>query len=76
MTETGSPGTDSADAVEIRLADGERVTVTGDFGDVEKRLSDAARSGPSRLAWLRRVDDGGTVAVNPAHVVALLPPPT
>ncbi len=73
MTATGSPGQTPAEAVEIRLADGEAVTVGGSFDEIEKRLSDAARSGPSRLAWLQRVGDGATVAVNPAHVVALLP---
>ena len=59
--------------VEIHLVNGDRLTVDGDLGGVEKALSDAARSGPSRLAWLRRPQDEENIAVNPAHVVALLP---
>ena len=58
-------------AAEIRLTTGEAITVEGDLEDVEKKLSDAARSGQSRLAWF--AEPGGTskVAINPAHVVSL-----
>ncbi len=57
--------------VEIRLADGDRVVVDGELDEVEKLLSDASRSGASRLAWFRRSSDGGRIGINPAHVATL-----
>jgi hypothetical protein len=39
--------------------------------EVEKRLSDAARSGQSRLAWFNERGKEDSIGVNPAHVVAL-----
>jgi hypothetical protein len=39
--------------------------------EAEKRLSDAARSGQSRLAWFDYLASGEPVGVNPAHVVSL-----
>ena len=56
---------------EIHLANGESIVVEGDRDDVEKRLSDAARSGQSRLAWFTEPGRGSEVGVNPAHVVSL-----
>jgi hypothetical protein len=61
------------DHAEIRLMNGEVFTVEGSPDDVEKKLSDAARSGQSRLAWF---DEHGTdtrVGINPVHVAALKP---
>jgi hypothetical protein len=58
--------------VEITLASGSGVLqVEGELSDVEKALSDAARSGQSRLAWFRERRRDDSVGVNPAHVVAL-----
>jgi hypothetical protein len=56
--------------VEITLPSGDVFTVEGGLEQVEKQLSDAARSGQSRLAWFTQ-RDGDSIGVNPAHVVAL-----
>ena len=60
--------------VEIRLASGEAITVEGTLEGVEKALSDAARSGQSRLAWF--AEDGGEprVGINPTHVASVRAP--
>ena len=56
---------------EIRLLGGEVFIVKGTTAEVERALSDAARSGQSRLAWLREFGKGEPIAINPAHVIAL-----
>jgi hypothetical protein len=58
---------------EIRLASGERLIVEGSLEEVEKVLSDAARSGQSRLAWFTQSRGGKRVGINPAHVASLTP---
>ena len=58
---------------EIKLVDGDLLTVEGTLEEVEKKLSDAARSGQSRLAWFTEHGGGGSVGVNPAHVASLRP---
>lgn len=61
------------DRVEVRLTGGERITVVGGLQEIEKLLSDAARSGPSRLAWVHQSEGGDAIGINPAHVTALSP---
>jgi hypothetical protein len=56
---------------EIRLLNGETVHAVGTLDEVEKELSDAARSGSSRFAWLTENDTGKQVRINPDHVVSL-----
>ena len=56
---------------ELRLMSGEVFTVEGTLDEVEKGLSDAARSGQARLAWFKERGTDGSVGVNPAHVAAL-----
>ena len=56
---------------EIRLTNGDVFTVEGTLEEVEKRLSDAARSGQSRLAWFTEHDSDGQVGINPDHVATL-----
>jgi hypothetical protein len=56
---------------EIRLVSGDVFTVEGTVEEVEKELSDAARSGQARLAWFKEHSTDGPVGVNPAHVTAL-----
>ena len=56
---------------EIRLVSGDVFTVEGTLEEVEKALSDAARSGQARLAWFKEHSTDGSVGVNPAHVTAL-----
>jgi hypothetical protein len=58
---------------EIKLVDGDLLTVEGTLEEVEKKLSDAARSGQSRLAWFTEHGGGGSIGVNPAHVASLRP---
>ena len=57
-------------ATELKLTSGETFALRGSLEDVEKALSDAARSGQSRLAWLNKAG-GGLVAINPAQVTSL-----
>jgi hypothetical protein len=59
-----------ANRTELGLSGGERVTVEGSLEEVEKALSDAARSGPSRLAWFAE-PDGRRIGVNPAQLASL-----
>lgn len=56
---------------EIRLANGDGLTVEGSLEEAEKRLSDAARSGQSRLAWFTESHTDLTVGINPLQVVSL-----
>jgi hypothetical protein len=56
---------------EIRLLNGDVFTVEGTLDEVENKLSDAARSGQSRLAWFTGYGTDGSVGVNPAHVASL-----
>jgi hypothetical protein len=56
---------------EIRLLNGDVFTVEGKLDEVESKLSDAARSGQSRLAWFTEYGTDGTIGVNPAHVASL-----
>jgi hypothetical protein len=55
---------------EIKLLGGDVIVVQGSTEDVERALSDAARSGQSRLAWLKE-SGGDSIGINPAHVIAL-----
>ena len=63
--------TESENRSELRLVNGDRFLVTGTLEDVEKQLSDAARSGHSRLAWFTLAESGESVAINPKHVASL-----
>jgi len=56
---------------EIKLVDGELLTVEGTLHEVEKKLSDSARSGQSRLAWFKEHGSDASVGVNPANVTSL-----
>ena len=56
---------------EIRLMNGDAFTVEGTVEEVEKQLSDAARSGKSRLAWFTEHGGSDPVGINPDHVATL-----
>lgn len=56
---------------EIRLVNGDAFKVEGSLEEVERKLSDAARSGPSRLAWFEEHGTATRIAINPANVAAL-----
>jgi hypothetical protein len=56
---------------EITLINGDTFTVKGSVDEVEKKLSDAARSGQSRLAWFTEHATGNRVGVNPDHLAVL-----
>jgi hypothetical protein len=56
---------------EIKLVDGDLLTVEGTLEEVEKKLSDAARSGQSRLAWFTEHGTDASVGVSPTHVASL-----
>jgi hypothetical protein len=56
---------------EVRLLNGDVLTVQGTLDEVEGKLSDAARSGQSRLAWFTEHETDGSVGINPAHVATL-----
>jgi hypothetical protein len=57
--------------VEVRLLNGDVFVVQGTLDEVESKLSDAARSGQSRLAWFTEHGTEGSIGVNPAHVASL-----
>jgi hypothetical protein len=56
---------------EIRLGNGDVYTVAGTLAEVEKGLSDAARSGQARLAWFEERSTDASIGINPSHVAAL-----
>ena len=56
---------------EIRLGNSDVYTVEGELSEVEKGLSDAARSGQARLAWFKEHATGESIGINPTHVAAL-----
>lgn len=56
---------------EVTLFNGQIIEVEGDIGEVEKVLSDAARSGHARFAWLIEHGSGEKVGVNPDQVLTL-----
>jgi hypothetical protein len=53
------------------MVNNDAITVEGSLSEVEKELSDAARSGSSRFAWLTDKSTRQQVGVNPDHVVSL-----
>ena len=53
------------------MANSDAIRVEGSLSEVEKELSDAARSGSSRFAWLTEQGSGQRVGVNPDQVVSL-----
>jgi len=59
------------DGAELRLANGDVFTVDGTVEEIEKALSDAARSGQSRLAWFTERGADRPLGINPTHVVSL-----
>ena len=61
----------AVDYAELRLLNGDVLTVQGTLDEVESKLSDAARSGQSRLAWFDEHGTDDSVGVNPAHVASL-----
>lgn len=56
---------------QIRLLNGDVFTVEGILEEVDKRLSDAAPSGQSRLAWFYKHGSDTAVGINPSHIAAL-----
>ena len=56
---------------EIRLENGDSYIVEGGLAEVEKGLSDAARSGQARLAWFKEHGTDDSIGINPTHVSAL-----
>jgi hypothetical protein len=56
---------------EVRLLNDDVFVVRGTLDEVESKLSDAARSGQSRLAWFTEHGTDASVGVNPAHVASL-----
>jgi len=55
----------------LKTVDGDVIAVEGSLSEVEKELSDAARSGSSRFAWFTDKETGQRIGVNPDHVVSL-----
>lgn len=62
---------DGAAVTELLLSTGERVAVEGRLDQVEERIVSASRGAMMELARLVVSPHGATLAVNPAHVVAL-----
>jgi hypothetical protein len=66
----GKPG----ERTEVHYLNGDSDLVLGSIEQVAKALSDAARSGQSRLAWLESARGEQRIAANPAHVTSLRDP--
>jgi hypothetical protein len=64
-------GSSEVTCTEIKLLSGDIFTVEGNTDEVERALSDAARSGQSRLAWLTECGKGHAIGINPTHVIAV-----
>jgi hypothetical protein len=56
---------------EIKTVNGDVIAIEGSLSEVEKDLSDAARSGSSRFAWLTEAGTARRIGINPDHVVSL-----
>ena len=56
---------------EVKLLNGDVFVVEGTLDEVESKLSNAARSGQSRLAWFTEYGNDGSVGVNPVHVASV-----
>ena len=59
------------DYSEVGLLSGQAIKVKGAVEEVEKNLSDAARSGHARFAWLVEHGTDEPVGINPDHVATL-----
>jgi hypothetical protein len=59
------------ESAEIRLSNGDAFIVEGPLNEVERKLSDAARSGHARLAWFTAEGTDDPVGINPSHVASL-----
>jgi hypothetical protein len=59
-------------ATKLLLVTNETIEVAGGLEEVAKQIQDASRSSAGALAWFEQ-NDGGRLAVNPAHVVAIQP---
>lgn len=57
----------------LLLATGTEIEVDAPFDKVVKELEDAARSSAGTLARLTQAGTGEPIAINAAHVVAVLP---
>lgn len=60
-------------STKLLLATGTELEVDAPFDNVVKELEDAARSSAGTLARLTQAETGEPIAVNAAHVVAVLP---
>ena len=67
------PSIDARPSTRLGLSTGAELLVAGSLQEVEKLLQNAARSSPGTLAWLDESDSGGSIGVNPAHVVTVTP---
>jgi hypothetical protein len=57
----------------LLLTNGEALTVEGALDDVTKALENAARSSAGTFARLSDADGSAKIAVNPVHVVTVIP---
>jgi len=58
-------------STEVIVVCGDRYRVNGDTKDVERLIVSAARGSIMELVWLDDLENGGRIAINPEHVVAL-----
>jgi hypothetical protein len=58
-------------ATELTMVNGKTFAIGGEPADVEKTIIAAARGSIMQIAWLEEADGGGSVGINPAHVVSL-----
>ena len=53
------------------MVNGKTFAIGGEAADVEKAIIAAARGSIMQIAWLEEAEGGGSVGINPAHVVSL-----
>jgi hypothetical protein len=58
-------------ASEITVIGGDRFRVEGSPKEVEERIVAAARGSIMELVWFTEIATGGSLALNPEHVVAV-----
>ena len=56
---------------EVLVVGGQRFRVEGTAEEVESKILDAARGSILELVWLVESGPGRSVALNPAHIVAV-----
>ncbi len=61
----------AAGVSELITVTGQRFCVEGSLEEIEAKILNAARGSILELVWLIEAESGNSLALNPAHIVAL-----